>query len=156
MVNQNKIFSFKIKHQAKTVFPSDVEKTVAAPSTIFGKWDNCCDFCLHYSTPSPFWKGVNTKRREGELILSFSEYTPLQTGSKIILRVTSPESFNLFNYYDKHAWAKRWCRMRSNHLSCYCLFDFRSQGPVIPLGSYWVWSVNLLKLFLGRLSPLSG
>ena len=28
MVNQNKIFSFKIKRQAKTVFPSEVERTV--------------------------------------------------------------------------------------------------------------------------------
>ena len=28
MVNQNKIFSFKIKRQAKKVFPSDVERTV--------------------------------------------------------------------------------------------------------------------------------
>ena len=28
MVNQNKIFSFKIKRQAKNVFPSDVESTV--------------------------------------------------------------------------------------------------------------------------------
>ena len=28
MVNQNKICSFKIKRQAKTVFLSDVEKTV--------------------------------------------------------------------------------------------------------------------------------
>ena len=28
MVNQNKIFSFKIKRQAKSVFPSDVERTV--------------------------------------------------------------------------------------------------------------------------------
>ena len=28
MVNQNKIFSFKIKHQAKNVFPRDVERTV--------------------------------------------------------------------------------------------------------------------------------
>ena len=28
MVIQNKIFSFKIKRQAKNVFPSDVERTV--------------------------------------------------------------------------------------------------------------------------------
>ena len=28
MVNQNKIFSFKIKRQAKNVFPSDVKRTV--------------------------------------------------------------------------------------------------------------------------------
>ena len=28
MVNQNKIFSFKIKRQAKNVFPRDVERTV--------------------------------------------------------------------------------------------------------------------------------
>ena len=28
MINQNKIFSFKIKCQAKNVFPSDVERTV--------------------------------------------------------------------------------------------------------------------------------
>ena len=28
MVSQNKIFSFKIKHQVKTSFLSDVEKTV--------------------------------------------------------------------------------------------------------------------------------
>ena len=28
MVNQNKIFSFKIKGQAKNIFPSDVERTV--------------------------------------------------------------------------------------------------------------------------------
>ena len=28
MVNQNKIFSFKIKRQAENVFPSDVERTV--------------------------------------------------------------------------------------------------------------------------------
>ena len=27
MVNQNKIFSFKIKCQAKNIFPSDVERT---------------------------------------------------------------------------------------------------------------------------------
>ena len=29
MVNQNKIFIFKTKRQAKSVFPSDVERTVA-------------------------------------------------------------------------------------------------------------------------------
>ena len=29
MVNQNKIFSFKIKRQAKNLFPSDVKRTVA-------------------------------------------------------------------------------------------------------------------------------
>ena len=29
MVNQNNIFSFKIKHQAKTVFLSDVERLVS-------------------------------------------------------------------------------------------------------------------------------
>ena len=28
MVNQNKIFSFRIKRQAKNVFQSDVERTV--------------------------------------------------------------------------------------------------------------------------------
>ena len=28
MVNQSKLFSFKIKRQAKTVFPSDIERTV--------------------------------------------------------------------------------------------------------------------------------
>ena len=28
MVNQNKIFSFKIKRQAKNIFPRDVERTV--------------------------------------------------------------------------------------------------------------------------------
>ena len=28
MVNQNKIFSFKIKRQAESVFPRDVERTV--------------------------------------------------------------------------------------------------------------------------------
>ena len=28
MVNYNKMFSFKIKRQAKTIFPSDVERTV--------------------------------------------------------------------------------------------------------------------------------
>ena len=36
MVNQNKTFSFKIKRQAKDVFPSDVERTVVRSSfTIF-------------------------------------------------------------------------------------------------------------------------
>ena len=30
MVNQNKIFSFKIMRQAKNVLPSDVERTVGA------------------------------------------------------------------------------------------------------------------------------
>ena len=29
MVNQNKMFSFKIKCQAKHIFPSDVDRTVA-------------------------------------------------------------------------------------------------------------------------------
>ena len=29
MVNQNKILSLKIKRQAKSVFPSDVERTLA-------------------------------------------------------------------------------------------------------------------------------
>ena len=29
MVNQNKIFSFEIKRQAKNLFPRDVEKTVS-------------------------------------------------------------------------------------------------------------------------------
>ena len=33
MVNQNKIFSFKIKHQAKNVFPSDLERTVGRAMT---------------------------------------------------------------------------------------------------------------------------
>ena len=28
MVNQNKIFSFEIKRQAKNVFPKDVERTI--------------------------------------------------------------------------------------------------------------------------------
>ena len=28
MVNQNKMFSFKIKRQAENVFPSDIERTV--------------------------------------------------------------------------------------------------------------------------------
>ena len=28
MVNQNKIFSFKLKHQAKNVFPGNVQRTV--------------------------------------------------------------------------------------------------------------------------------
>ena len=32
MVNQNKIFSFKIKRQAKNVFPRDVERTVVEVS----------------------------------------------------------------------------------------------------------------------------
>ena len=32
MVIQNKIFSFKIKRQAKNVFPSDVERTVVYSS----------------------------------------------------------------------------------------------------------------------------
>ena len=30
MVNQNKIFSFTIKRQAKNVFPRDVERTVGS------------------------------------------------------------------------------------------------------------------------------
>ena len=30
MVNQNKIFSFKIKRQVKNIFPSDDERTVSA------------------------------------------------------------------------------------------------------------------------------
>ena len=34
MVNQNKIFSFKIKRQAKNVFPRDVERTVATCITM--------------------------------------------------------------------------------------------------------------------------
>ena len=33
MVNQNKIFSFKIKRQAKNVFPRDVERTVGTVSS---------------------------------------------------------------------------------------------------------------------------
>ena len=32
MVNQNKIFSFKIKRPAENVFPRDVERTVEARS----------------------------------------------------------------------------------------------------------------------------
>ena len=40
MVNQKKIFSFKIKRQAKTVFPNDVERTVkcAGPVSFFIYW----------------------------------------------------------------------------------------------------------------------
>ena len=38
MVNQNKIFSFKIKYcQANNVFPSDVERTVVPVSQINGE-----------------------------------------------------------------------------------------------------------------------
>ena len=33
MVNQNKIFSFEIKRQAKNVFPRDVERTVDPDET---------------------------------------------------------------------------------------------------------------------------
>ena len=35
MVNQNKIFSFKIKRHAKNVFPRDVERTVGTIFQIF-------------------------------------------------------------------------------------------------------------------------
>ena len=35
MVNQNKIFSFKIKRQAKNVFPRDVKRTVRGRRTLF-------------------------------------------------------------------------------------------------------------------------
>ena len=37
MVNQRKIFSFKIKHQAKNNFSSDVERTVCKMYTIKSK-----------------------------------------------------------------------------------------------------------------------
>ena len=39
MVSQNKISSFKIKRQAKNVFPSDVERTVGYVAKLF-KGDN--------------------------------------------------------------------------------------------------------------------
>ena len=37
MVNQNKIFSFELKRQAKNVFPKDVERTVdyTTPGEVF-------------------------------------------------------------------------------------------------------------------------
>ena len=38
MVNQNKIFSFKIKRQAKNVFPRDVERTVRKISVLHCIW----------------------------------------------------------------------------------------------------------------------
>ena len=41
MVNQNKIFSFKIKRQAKNVFPRDVERTVALVDTQSDPNINC-------------------------------------------------------------------------------------------------------------------
>ena len=39
MINQNKIFSFKIKCQAKNVFPSDVERTegIIFPQDLHGR-----------------------------------------------------------------------------------------------------------------------
>ena len=39
MVSQNKIFSFKIKRQAKNVYPRDVERTVGPGFYIL---NNCC------------------------------------------------------------------------------------------------------------------
>ena len=38
MVDQNKIFSFKIKRQAKNVFPKDVERTIIASPNLFTKF----------------------------------------------------------------------------------------------------------------------
>ena len=35
MVNRNKMFSFKIKRQAKNVFPSDVERTVGRKKLVY-------------------------------------------------------------------------------------------------------------------------
>ena len=56
MVNQNKIFSFKIKRQAKNFFPRDVERTVGVIHCV------CSRYCsntheslyemVHYSTVS--------------------------------------------------------------------------------------------------------
>ena len=39
MVNQNKIFSFKMKRQAKNVFPRDVERTVMAFQLPYARTD---------------------------------------------------------------------------------------------------------------------
>ena len=39
MVSQNKRFSFKIKRQAKNVFPKDVERTVVTEKNWCGKWN---------------------------------------------------------------------------------------------------------------------
>ena len=47
MVNQNKIFSLKIKRQAKNVFPSDVERTVAS----FGLLSLINEPTIYFSKP---------------------------------------------------------------------------------------------------------
>ena len=46
MVNQNKIFSFKIQREAKNVFPRDVERTVGNEIGYHSK----CDSKVHYNT----------------------------------------------------------------------------------------------------------
>ena len=48
MINQNKIFSFKIKRQAKKNFPNDVERTV----------DTYLHVCCAYSRTMEQWKFV--------------------------------------------------------------------------------------------------
>ena len=46
MVNQNKIFSFKIKRQAKNVFQRDVERTVVDVSEVFLVSYNVKGLCI--------------------------------------------------------------------------------------------------------------
>ena len=50
MVNQNKIFSFKIKRQAKAVFPRDVKSTVVYA----GNRQND----IHYRSPLRYLKSI--------------------------------------------------------------------------------------------------
>ena len=64
MVNQNKIFSFKIKYQAKIVFLSDVEKTV--DKTLYFNQKVFIFFvylfeniCCGYSLELPYWGASN-------------------------------------------------------------------------------------------------
>ena len=46
MVNQNKLFSFKIKHQAKSVFPRDVERIVTEYLSVYVMITGVCNMAL--------------------------------------------------------------------------------------------------------------
>ena len=61
MVSLNKIFSFKIKGQAKNVFPNDVDRTV----------DNDAHECSQFSDTPVIKKNAkrNTKENKGEMRL---------------------------------------------------------------------------------------
>ena len=111
MDNQNKIFSFKIKRQAKKRLSEWCQNDSSAQSDCFkalkvlGDFIYLADFppqffvtsCLLPCSPNASWKKTSTLKEKNLLPAGANsfplEYTPFQMGSKHILITVCPEAY---------------------------------------------------------------